>query len=109
MSNMAYFLSSGHNLFIWTLATFTKNESIDSSNMNRQNFPLTYSANGYVDILFPDHILETGTLHGNNVKSFITDSVSEVDSETDFELLQMQLKISPNLKNQIFGAHNGGF
>jgi len=91
------------------VATFTKNESIDSSNMNRQNFPLTYSANGYVDILFPDHILETGTLHGNNVKSFITDSVSEVDSETDFELLQMQLKISPNLKNQIFGANNGGF
>jgi N-acylneuraminate cytidylyltransferase len=91
------------------VATFTKNESIDSSNMNRQNFPLTYSANGYVDILFPEHILETGTLHGNNVKSFITDSVSEVDSETDFELLQMQLKVSPNLKNQIFGAHNGGF
>ena len=91
------------------VATFTKNESIDSSNMNRQNFPLTYSANGYVDILFPDHILETGTLHGNNVKSFITDSVSEVDLEIDFELLQMQLKIFPNLKNQIFGAHNGGF
>ena len=90
------------------IASFTKNESLDSSNMNRQNFPSTYTANGYVDILLPGRVLETGTLHGNNVKPFITDSVLEVDSETDFELLQLQLRISPKLKNQIFGANNGG-
>ena len=40
------------------VTTFTNKEALDKSNMNRQTFPPTYSANGYVDVLLPRHILE---------------------------------------------------
>jgi len=88
------------------VTSFTKKEAVDSSNMNRQTFPVTYTPNGYIDILLPNYILETGTLHGNRVKPFITGSTLEVDSEADFEILQMQVKIYPELENQLFGANN---
>lgn len=89
------------------VTSFSKKEAVDSSNMNRQTFPVTYTANGYVDILVPNYILETGTLHGDNVKPFVTSSVLEVDSEADFEILQMQLKVSSKFENLLFGANNG--
>jgi CMP-N-acetylneuraminic acid synthetase len=75
--------------------------------MNRQSFPSTYTANGYVDILFPRHILQTGQLHGSKVKAFITGSTLEVDSEEDFQALEVQLKISPRFHDQIFGVNSG--
>lgn len=89
------------------ISSFTKMNSLDSSNKNRQTFPVTYVANGYVDILVPSYILRTGTLHGDNVMPTITDSVLEVDSEADFELLQMQLKLSQKYEEKLFGANNG--
>lgn len=89
------------------LTTFTREEALDQSNMNRQTFPSTYVANGYVDILFPAHILKTGELHGNRVKPFFTNRILEVDTEEDFVGLEMQLKTSPKIKDQIFGVSNG--
>ena len=89
------------------VSSFTKMNSLDSSNMNRQTFPATYVANGYVDILVPSYILENGALHGDNVMPVITNSVLEVDSEVDFELLQMQLKLSQKYEEKLFGANNG--
>jgi hypothetical protein len=35
---------------IQSCITFTNKETLDQSNMNRQIFPTTYIANGYVDI-----------------------------------------------------------
>ena len=89
------------------VTAFTNKEDLDQSNMNRQTFPPTYSANGYVDVLLPKHILETGELHGSKVKPFLTDNALEVDTEEDFKTLEMQLKILPKLKDQLFGVNSG--
>jgi CMP-N,N'-diacetyllegionaminic acid synthase len=73
------------------VTVFTRDTNCDQSNSNRQVFPKTYIANGYVDILFPKYILKTGKLHGDRVKPFLTDSTLEVDTEADFEALEFQL------------------
>ena len=89
------------------VTTFTNKEALDKSNMNRQTFPPTYSANGYVDVLLPRHILETGELHGSKVKPFLTNNTLEVDTEEDFIALEMQLKMLPKFKDQLFGVNSG--
>jgi N-acylneuraminate cytidylyltransferase len=89
------------------MTTFARKEDLDQSNMNRQTFPLTYTANGYVDVLLPRHILETGELHGSKVKPFLTNNALEVDTEEDFEALEVQLKMLPKFKDQLFGVKNG--
>ena len=89
------------------VTTFARKEALDQSNMNRQTFPSTYTANGYVDVLLPRHILETGELHGSKVKPFLTNNTLEVDTEEDFETLEVQLKMLPKFKNQLFGVNNG--
>ena len=89
------------------MTTFARKEDLDQSNMNRQTFPLTYTANGYVDVLLPRHILETGKLHGSKVKPFLTNTTLEVDTEEDFEALEVQLKMLPKIKNQLFGVNSG--
>ena len=89
------------------VTTFTNKKALDQSNMNRQTFPSTYLANGYVDVLLPRHILETGELHGSKVKPFLTDNALEVDTEEDFKALEMQLKMLPKFKDQLFGVNSG--
>ncbi len=64
---------------------------LDSANNARQSFPKTYQANGYVDLLSVKFIEKTGLLHGNRVMPFITEVVTEVDSEGDFKFLEFQL------------------
>jgi N-acylneuraminate cytidylyltransferase len=64
---------------------------LDGANNARQEFPKTYQANGYVDILSVEYIRKTGLLHGNRVMPFITEVVTEVDSEDDFKYLEFQL------------------
>jgi CMP-N,N'-diacetyllegionaminic acid synthase len=106
MSESAYkSFEIGQNGILMT--AFARKEDLDQSNMNRQTFPLTYTANGYVDVLLPRHILETGELHGNKVKPFLTNNTLEVDTEEDFEALEVQLKILPKFKDQLFGVNNG--
>ena len=89
------------------VTTFARKEALDQSNMNRQTFPSTYTANGYVDVLLPSRIFETGELHGSKVKPFLTNNTLEVDTEEDFETLEVQLKMLPKFKNQLFGVNNG--
>ena len=89
------------------VTTFTNKEALDQSNMNRQTFPSTYTANGYIDVLLPRYILETGELHGSKVKPFITVNALEVDTEEDFESLEIQLKMLPKFKDVLFGVNSG--
>ena len=89
------------------ITTFARKEALDQSNMNRQTFPSTYTANGYIDVLLPSRILETGELHGSKVKPFLTNNTLEVDTEEDFEALEVKLKMLPKFKNQLFGVNNG--
>lgn len=80
---------------------FTKINETDSSNNARQNFPKTFVANGYVDVLNCEYISDKSQIHGDNVKAFLTEPVLEVDTLWDLELIQMQVISNPNLLKRI--------
>jgi len=75
---------------------------LDAANNARQEFPLTYVANGYVDVLSVSYIRKMNLIHGNNVLPFITPVVSEVDTENDFLRLELELEKNPDYKRKIF-------
>ena len=79
------------------------NTDIDVANNARQEFPKTYIANGYVDVLFTPHIRKFKLLHGKNVLPFITQVTNEVDTEDDFKRLEWELSQYPEHKNKLFG------
>jgi len=76
--------------------------ALDSANNARQQFPSTYQANGYVDVLSARFIVERGLIHGDWVLPFITPSVVEVDTQDDFFHLEYQLSRSPSIALQLF-------
>jgi CMP-N,N'-diacetyllegionaminic acid synthase len=82
--------------------TFTKSEELDSANAARQTLPPTYQANGYVDVLFPNKILESKKLHGNQVLGFRTPSVIEIDTAEEFKLCQASLTIDETYHERIW-------
>jgi N-acylneuraminate cytidylyltransferase len=75
---------------------------LDAANNARQQFPVTYQANGYVDVLSPHFIRSHGLIHGDWVIPFITPSVVEVDTLEDFEHLEFLLNHNPEIANQLF-------
>lgn len=80
----------------------TDSTALDSANNARQQFPKTYVANGYVDVLSTAFIRKQGLLHGDQVLPFITPLVAEVDTEDDFAYLEFQLTRAPLLGTQVF-------
>ena len=76
--------------------------ALDAANNARQQFPATYQANGYVDVLSTRFIRDNGLIHGDCVLPFITPTVVEVDTEDDFALLEYQLARTPNISTQLF-------
>lgn len=60
-------------------------------NLPHQLFPTAYRPNGYVDIVKPDLIQKTNSLHGPNILGFVTPVTAEVDCPEDFEYLEYQL------------------
>lgn len=76
--------------------------ALDSANNARQQFPSTYVANGYVDVLSSAFIRRTGLLHGDHVLPFITPPVVEVDTESDFAHLEFQLEQAPTVASKLF-------
>ncbi|HCV33883.1 MAG TPA: cytidylyltransferase [Acidimicrobiaceae bacterium] len=77
--------------------------ALDRANDPRQDFPVTYLANGYVDVLSTAFVRATGLLHGDRVVPFLTPLALEVDTEADFELLQRHFDLHPELADQLFG------
>ena len=76
--------------------------SLDVANNARQQFPPTYQANGYVDVLSTRFIRANDLIHGDWVLPYITPMVSEVDTEDDFALLEYQLARNPTIYSQLF-------
>lgn len=93
-------MSSEGNL----LTIFEKKPELDNSNNARQNFPSTFSANGYVDVLISDYIRTNRKIHGNKVMAFQTEPVQEVDTIDDFHLLQSQVSNNPKIVANLFGG-----
>ena len=65
--------------------------ALDAANNARQQFPATYQANGYVDVLSSRFIRTNGLIHGDWVMPFITPTVIEVDTSDDFFYLEFLL------------------
>jgi len=65
--------------------------ALDASNNARQQFPTTYQANGYVDVLSSHFIRSNGLIHGDWVMPFVTPTVIEVDTIDDFDQLEFLL------------------
>lgn len=78
------------------------NTELDSANNARQQFPSTYQANGYVDVLSTAFIRKAKLIHGNHVIPFITPTVVEVDTEDDFAHLEFQLSQTPSILQKLF-------
>jgi CMP-N,N'-diacetyllegionaminic acid synthase len=77
-------------------------ETLDAANNARQQFPTTYMANGYVDVLSTAFIRRHGLIHGARVLPFVTPVVTEVDTLDDFARLEFELAQSPSILQQLF-------
>ena len=85
------------------LVTLCKNDSnIEKSNRNRQSFPVTYNANGYVDIIRTEMIIKNNIIHGDKVLGYVTDPVLEVDEKEDFSRLEYEINKNPSIYKKIF-------
>jgi CMP-N,N'-diacetyllegionaminic acid synthase len=78
------------------------NTDLDSANNARQQFPKTYQANGYVDVLSTAFIRKAKLIHGNHVIPFVTPTIVEVDTEDDFAHLEFQLNQMPSILQKLF-------
>lgn len=78
------------------------NTALDSANNARQQFPSTYQANGYVDVLSSAFIRKSGLMHGDQVMPFITPTVVEVDTLDDFDHLEFQITRMPGVLHKLF-------
>lgn len=76
--------------------------ALDAANNARQQFPVTYQANGYVDVLSTQFIRAKRLIHGDWVLPFITPPVVEVDTQDDFSRLEYQLACTPGIAAQLF-------
>jgi N-acylneuraminate cytidylyltransferase len=54
-------------------------------NLPRQTFEDAYVPNGYVDIIRPSVLRETGLLHGKEMKIWQTDEVADIDVRKDLD------------------------
>lgn len=76
---------------------------LDDTNKGRQQFPKTFVANGYIDILKYKTIKEKMSIHGDKIVPIITESTLEIDTNEDFNHIKYKLFESKNIKNKIFG------
>ncbi|TCL69971.1 N-acylneuraminate cytidylyltransferase [Hydrogenispora ethanolica] len=80
LDELGYFRSFGGNI---------DNEVLNNP---RQAFSDAYIPDGYVDVVIPALILSSGRLHGEKMLAFVSPNCTEVDTVSDFELLQYQLE-----------------
>ena len=76
--------------------------NIESTNLSRQSYPKTFNANGYIDVIRSDLIINNNQIHGNKVRAFITDSTYEVDEIGDLNFLEYFIKKNPKYVSQLF-------
>lgn len=95
----AFEISDSGNL----VSAFSRSKELDPANAGRQSFPKTYSPNGYIDLLYPDLILDSGLLHGNKVSPIITENTIEIDSESELSMAQALISMDSEIFSRIFG------
>jgi len=73
--------------------------NIESSNIARQAFPVTYDANGYIDIVRSEMIIKHNLIHGSKVRAFITNTAHEIDEINDIDFLEYLIQKNPEYKD----------
>jgi len=58
-------------------------------NLPRQQLPITYQPNGYVDIVRPKQFMDGDSFHGDKMLAFETEFAYEVDTPNDFKILEV--------------------
>ena len=61
------------------------------TNLPRQLFTAAYQPNGYIDIV-KRKTIEDGTTYGAKIYPYVTEAVIEVDTQFEFDLLELQIK-----------------
>ena len=77
--------------------------SVEATNAPRQNFPVTYVGNGYVDVLRVASIRSSEMLHGERVIAHLTEPTPEVDCPADLEYLEYLASRRVDLVEGLFG------
>jgi CMP-N,N'-diacetyllegionaminic acid synthase len=72
---------------------------IESLNIARQAFPVTYDANGYIDIVRSEMVSKHNLIHGSRVRAFITDTAHEIDEFNDIDFLEYLIQEKPEYKD----------
>ena len=67
---------------------FNEEYSGEYYNLPRQQLPVTYQPNGYIDILKPSFFMNKESLHGNQMLAYITPFAYDVDTPEDFKILE---------------------
>ena len=78
--------------------------ALDIANDPRQRFKKTYQANGYVDVIKTEYVIENKKLHGDHVIAFVTPYVVEVDMVDDFDYLEYLVAKEPMIVDSLFGG-----
>lgn len=79
------------------------NFNIEKANHNRQSYPETFDANGYIDIIRTSLVKNHNLIHGNQVKAYITEKTYEVDEKSDIDFLEYSLQRKPEFIKSLFG------
>jgi N-acylneuraminate cytidylyltransferase len=72
--------------------------NIEGANLGRQTFPVTYDANGYIDVIRSEMISKHNLIHGNKVKAFITNISHEIDEINDVDFLEYLIQKNPKYR-----------
>ena len=86
----------------YLMPIFSTERGLDEVNKPRQLFPKTYIANGYVDVLSPELILNTSFIHGDKVIPFQTPLTVEVDCEDDLKYLNHLIEEDFTIMKKLF-------
>ena len=87
-SPMKWFVKGDGDTFL----PFAEGLSSDEANNGRENFVQVYIPDGYIDVLKPETIVNTGLLHGKNMLSYTSPFCTEVDTEYELEMLDFELR-----------------
>ena len=81
----------------------TGDTDMDKANLPRQQYSVTYQANGYVDIVRTGSILMKGRLFGRRTLGYETPVTAEIDTLEDITYLEYQIGRQPEAMRRLFG------
>lgn len=70
---------------------FNEIKDVETLNKPRQFFEKTYQANGYIDILKPNVILNQKKLYGNKIYGFLTEQCIDIDDKFSLQMAEQYL------------------